>query len=225
MAMNASAYKMVALAKMPYKTLTNLSEDPNYVELPKLRREVYRNCAAVHSSCNGNNWHLELAMPVAHCAARNGGVAYTATPNHPGTYDMTIAANVGRVMQSRHEAEHKQRVDDHMIEQAVKNIIKIMLAEALPHWLLAEIEDRETGLNTISIHDIFDHAFDRRGQIQDDLVDVYTTIFNSPIDMSKGVNAYIELQEEYCEFFTNVQQPIMDTQLAAKGQLHAGQTG
>ena len=64
MAMNASAYEMAALAKMPYKTLTKVSEDPNYVELSKLRREVYQNCAAVHSFCNGNNGHLGIAMPI-----------------------------------------------------------------------------------------------------------------------------------------------------------------
>eukprot|EP00957_Ditylum_brightwellii_P025965 1963444-Ditylum_brightwellii.AAC.1 len=47
-----------------------------------------------------------------------------------------------------------------------------MLDEALPHWLLAEIEDMETGLNTM-----------------------------------------------------NTDQPISNTQLAVKGQLHVGQTG
>eukprot|EP00957_Ditylum_brightwellii_P015470 1164339-Ditylum_brightwellii.AAC.1 len=83
-----------------------------------------------------------------------------------------------------------------------------MLTEALPRWLLAEIKDRETGLNTVSIHDIFDHGFDRYGQIHDDLVDKYTSMYNAPIDMSKDAD-----------------QPITDAQLAEKGQLHVGQTG
>eukprot|EP00957_Ditylum_brightwellii_P119455 9114104-Ditylum_brightwellii.AAC.1 len=147
MSMNASAYKTAALAKMPYKTLMKVNEDPNYVELSKLCMEMYRNCAAVHNSCDGNNGHLGLAMSVAKYNARNGGITYTATPNHLGMYDGTIAANAGCVQQSHCEAEHKQRVDDHMIEQAVQNIIKIMLTEALPCWLLAEIEDREARLN------------------------------------------------------------------------------
>eukprot|EP00957_Ditylum_brightwellii_P052394 3973541-Ditylum_brightwellii.AAC.1 len=88
---------MAALAKMPYKTLTKVSEDPNYVELSKLRREVYQNCAAVHSSRNSNNSHLGIAMPINKCTTRNGGVVYTATLNHPGTYDSNIAANAGCV--------------------------------------------------------------------------------------------------------------------------------
>eukprot|EP00957_Ditylum_brightwellii_P101710 7751490-Ditylum_brightwellii.AAC.1 len=79
-----------------------------------------------------------------------------------------------------------------------------MLTEALPRWLLVKIEDRETGLNTISIHDIFDHAFDRHGQIQDNLVDEYTIIYNSAINMSKGFNACIKRQEECHDFFTDV---------------------
>eukprot|EP00957_Ditylum_brightwellii_P060981 4629008-Ditylum_brightwellii.AAC.1 len=100
-----------------------------------------------------------------------------------------------------------------------------MLDEALPRWLLADVEDRETGLNTVCIHDILDHAFDCRGQINDDLVDEYTNIFNSPIDMLKGFNTYVERQEECCDFFEDAEQPITNTQLAAIGQLHVGQTG
>eukprot|EP00957_Ditylum_brightwellii_P202234 15329216-Ditylum_brightwellii.AAC.1 len=100
-----------------------------------------------------------------------------------------------------------------------------MLDEALPRWLLAEIEDRETGLNTVSIHVILDHAFDCRGQIDDDLVDEYTNIYNSSIDMSKGFNTYVERQEECRDFYEDAEQPITNTQLAAKGQLHVGQTG
>ena len=71
MAMSANAYEMAALAKIPYKTLTKVSEDPNYVELSKLRREVYQNCAAVHSTQNGNNGHLGLVMDPAKICNKN----------------------------------------------------------------------------------------------------------------------------------------------------------
>ena len=68
-----SAYEAAVLAKMPYKELTKVNEDPNYVELSKLRREVYRNCAAVHSSLNGNMGHLGLSMPNAEYQTRMVG--------------------------------------------------------------------------------------------------------------------------------------------------------
>eukprot|EP00957_Ditylum_brightwellii_P147619 11242108-Ditylum_brightwellii.AAC.1 len=61
---------------MPYKTLTKVNDDPNYVELSKLCREVYQNCAAVNSTLNGNIGHLRLVMPPADYTARNGGIAY-----------------------------------------------------------------------------------------------------------------------------------------------------
>eukprot|EP00957_Ditylum_brightwellii_P015897 1197442-Ditylum_brightwellii.AAC.1 len=72
-----------------------------------------------------------------------------------------------------------------------------MLNEALPCWLLAEIEDRETGLNTMSIHNILDHAFDCMGQIDADLVDEYTNTYNSLIDMSKGFNTCRAIHLKY----------------------------
>eukprot|EP00957_Ditylum_brightwellii_P059996 4554710-Ditylum_brightwellii.AAC.1 len=181
MSTNASAYKAVALAKMPYKVLT-------------------KNCAAVQSALNGNNGNLGLTMPVAQCTTRTGGVAYVDSPNHPGAYDATIANNAEQVILSHREAEHKQQVDNHMIKKTVENIIKIMLDEAFSRWLLAEIEDREIGLNTMSIHNTLDNTFDCRGQIDDDLVDEYTNTYNSPIDMFKGFNVYVERQEECHDF-------------------------
>eukprot|EP00957_Ditylum_brightwellii_P055603 4213661-Ditylum_brightwellii.AAC.1 len=63
------------------------------------------NCAAVHSTQNGNNGHLGLVMDTAKYATRTGGVVYVASSQHPGTYDANIAANSGCVVQSRREAE------------------------------------------------------------------------------------------------------------------------
>eukprot|EP00957_Ditylum_brightwellii_P041805 3165713-Ditylum_brightwellii.AAC.1 len=44
------------------------------------------------------------------------------------------------------------------------------------------------------------------------------------MDVAQGFNVYVEHQEECQYFFADAQQPIKDTQLAAKGQLHVGQT-
>eukprot|EP00957_Ditylum_brightwellii_P045106 3420554-Ditylum_brightwellii.AAC.1 len=71
-----------------------------------------------------------------------------------------------------------------------------MLGNALPRWLLAEIEDRDTSLNNVSILDIFDHAFDHQGQIDDDLVDEYTRKYNAALDVAQSFNVYVERQEE-----------------------------
>eukprot|EP00957_Ditylum_brightwellii_P102845 7837217-Ditylum_brightwellii.AAC.1 len=80
---------------MLFKMLMKVSEDPNYIELCKLSREVYRNFAAVHSSQDGNNGHLGLALPAAQYAKQNGGESYIVSLNHPETYDRIIVANAG----------------------------------------------------------------------------------------------------------------------------------
>eukprot|EP00957_Ditylum_brightwellii_P202580 15330783-Ditylum_brightwellii.AAC.1 len=100
-----------------------------------------------------------------------------------------------------------------------------MLEEALLCWMLSEIEDRETGLNNVNLHAIFDYAFDRRGQINNVLVDEYTTVFNAQLDMLQGFNGYVERQEECRDFFVDAGQPVSDQQMSAKGQLHVCQTG
>eukprot|EP00957_Ditylum_brightwellii_P164981 12561494-Ditylum_brightwellii.AAC.1 len=91
--------------------------------------------------------HLGLVMPLADYTPQNGCIAYVASPNNPGPYDGTIANNAGSVQRSRREAQHQQRLDNHLIKLALQNVIKNMFGDALPRWLLAEIEDRDTGLN------------------------------------------------------------------------------
>eukprot|EP00957_Ditylum_brightwellii_P108094 8246622-Ditylum_brightwellii.AAC.1 len=100
MTSTAGAYEVAVLAKMPFKTLSKVGEDLNYVELSKLRQEVYQNCAALPSSLNGNNGHLGLVMPAVDYTACNNGNPYVASPNHPGNYDTTIGTNDCRVLQS-----------------------------------------------------------------------------------------------------------------------------
>eukprot|EP00957_Ditylum_brightwellii_P174210 13262996-Ditylum_brightwellii.AAC.1 len=87
--------------------------------------------------------------------------------------------------------------------------------EALPKWLLSKIEDHDTRLNTISLQDIFDHAYDRSGQIDNDLVGEYTNNFNAPINMTQGFNTYVECQEECRDFFSDLQQSITNQQLVS----------
>eukprot|EP00957_Ditylum_brightwellii_P054434 4124232-Ditylum_brightwellii.AAC.1 len=72
----------------------------------------------MHSALNGNMGHLKLVMPPAEYATRNGGNAYAASPKNPGPYDSTIANNAGSVQRSQREAQHQQRLDNHLIEQA-----------------------------------------------------------------------------------------------------------
>eukprot|EP00957_Ditylum_brightwellii_P158196 12041442-Ditylum_brightwellii.AAC.1 len=71
-----------------------------------------------------------------------------------------------------------------MIEKAVLQVCKNQLQEALPKWLLKEIEDRDT--------------------------DEYTTNFNGPIGMTQGFNTYVEQQKECRDFFSDALQPITD---------------
>eukprot|EP00957_Ditylum_brightwellii_P027316 2064987-Ditylum_brightwellii.AAC.1 len=95
----------------------------------------------------------------------------------------------------------------------------------MSQWLLGKIKDRDTGLKLVSILDIFNHVFDFRGQINDDLVDEYTSKYNFLANLSQGFNTSVKCQEECRGFFEAAEQPITSAQLAAKGQLHVGQTG
>eukprot|EP00957_Ditylum_brightwellii_P024281 1831429-Ditylum_brightwellii.AAC.1 len=83
-------------------------------------------------------------MDPAKYTTRTNGGTYAASPTHSRMYNANIAANSSHVVQNRCEAEHKQLIKDHMIKKAVLQVCKNQLQEALPKWLLMEIEDRDT---------------------------------------------------------------------------------
>ena len=88
------------MAKMPHKKLFKCSDETNFIELNKVRYQVYQNLAAIPSSLNGGNGHLGDGMHDAQYVARTG-TAYLAIDVDPGPYDATILGNPGRVTQSR----------------------------------------------------------------------------------------------------------------------------
>jgi hypothetical protein len=88
-----------------------------------------------------------------------------------------------------------------------------------------EIEDRITGLKNVTIIDIFDHAFDRKGHIDDNLVQQYHQVFCQPISVAEGIKAYINKQEDCQRFFQDAKQPISDAQMVSQAQLHVAETG
>eukprot|EP00957_Ditylum_brightwellii_P190274 14483434-Ditylum_brightwellii.AAC.2 len=101
---------------MQFKTFSKVSNDPNYIEFSKLRREVYCNGAAMYSSLNKNYGHLGLVMAVTEYTVRNGDNPYISSLIHSRVYDTTIGINTSRVHQNRREAQHTQRVDVHLME-------------------------------------------------------------------------------------------------------------
>ena len=75
--------------------------------------------------------------------------------------------------------------------KAVAVVIKSQIKNAVPALLLTEIEDEITGLNGVSIIDIFDHLFQRRGQINDTLVAENQAKIDEPFSRDEGMNNYI----------------------------------
>eukprot|EP00957_Ditylum_brightwellii_P152034 11576921-Ditylum_brightwellii.AAC.1 len=76
-----------------------------------------------------------------------------------------------------------------------------------------EIEDRITGLKNVTIIDIFDHAFDQKGHIDDSLVQQYHQLFCQPISVAEGIKSYINKQEDCQRSFQDAKQPISDAQM------------
>ena len=128
--MNKQALATV-LEKFPYKALSKCSNATNYVELAKVRNEVYKNLTAIDSALNGNQGHLGLAISDPGYTNQAGG-AFVKIPSNPGPYDLIIATNTGAVTRPRREAEHQERREAYRIQEACKTITKNQLDLAIP---------------------------------------------------------------------------------------------
>eukprot|EP00957_Ditylum_brightwellii_P165421 12594313-Ditylum_brightwellii.AAC.1 len=117
------------------------------------------------------------------------GGAFIEIPSNPWPYNLTLAANTGAVTRARREAEHQERREAYGIQEACKTITKNQHNLAIPRWLLNEIEDRITDLKNVTIIDIFDHAFDQKGRIDNNLVLQYQQSFRQPISVAEGIKS------------------------------------
>eukprot|EP00957_Ditylum_brightwellii_P108313 8263024-Ditylum_brightwellii.AAC.1 len=131
---------------------------------------------AINSALNGTHGHLGLAMSDP-AYTNQTGAAFVEIAADPGSYDLTIAANTDSITRAQRKAKHLERREAHHIQQACKTVSKNQLEVATPKWLLNKIEDCITGLENVSIINIFDHCFDWHGKIDDTLIMQYTTSF------------------------------------------------
>ena len=72
------------------------------------------------------------------------------------------------------------------------------------------------------IIDIFDHLFQRRGQINDTLVAENQAKINEPFSRDEGMNNYIRSVEKCQQLATDTKEPWSDGQLVRKGKTAIG---
>ena len=77
----------------------------------------------------------------------------------------------------------------------METVTKKLLKKAIPDNLLVEIEDEILILNDVSIMDILEHCFDRRGKLTDTLVEDNVRQADEPFMREEGMANYIRRLE------------------------------
>ena len=212
------------LEKFPHSEFTKIRGDGDYSQLYELRKQVYQNLVEIPCPYGAeNDGHLGLGMSPAQYELRTG--TRFRVPEDPGSYDESIAAASGSVLQARKEAEHKEAGRAFKTYRAVESVTKKLLKKALPESLLVEIEDEILGLNDVAIIDILEHCFDRRGQLTDTLVEDNHRRAEEPFDRSEGMANYIRRMEQCQQLATDAGEAWTDAQLVRRGQTAMGKSG
>lgn len=211
----------VVLAKMPHASLTKIRGDGDYAQLYQLQKEAYQNLSAIPCPYGAEgDGHLGLGMPTAQYLLQTG-VAFV-VPEDPGVYDDEIGPNAGAILRARKEATHREAVRAYKTCKAVKIVVKNQIQKALPETLLVEVEDDITGLNGVSIIDIFDHCFDRRGTLTDTLIDDNNRKAEEPFTCEEGMAGYIKRIKQCQQLTADAWEAWTESQLVRRGQTAMG---
>ena len=146
-------------------------------------------------------------------------------PDNPGPYDESIGGNSGPIARARGEAIHKEAVRAYKTCRAVEAVVRNQLQRALPPSLLVEIEDEITGLNGVPIVDILEHCFDRRGKINDTLIDDNNNKADEPFTQNEGMTNYIRRIEQCQQLAHDAGIAWTDAQLVQRAQTAMGKCG
>lgn len=149
----------------PHPILAPITGEPNIVSIRALRREIFANAAACHSTRGGgDNGHLGLVMTAASYLVRAGANNAYIAPVHPGAIpvhgDNPTAAQI-----SETNRQFEQAKADHRLHATVGQELRKQIIAAVEPRFFAILSDGDFGLAGITPLALLEHLQTTYGTI------------------------------------------------------------
>jgi len=154
----------------PHPILTPIKGKPTNVTLLPLKKELYSNAIAIHSTRGGGaNGHLAMLMPAATYLNR-AGEAFV-IPVHPGPAPVHPAGATGAQITEINRLYDKN-IAEHQLYLKVATKLKNQLLQAVDKIYLSILEDPEFGYADVQCGAMLSHLLDTYGVVDD--IDITT---------------------------------------------------
>jgi hypothetical protein len=158
------------LLTFPHPILTAIDKSPNNPSIQRLRKELYTNARAIHSTRGGGaNGHLAIVMEPADYVIRTS-VVFT-VPTHPGDAPVHIAgATQHQITETNRQFKHD--LNEFYLYISVREELKKQLLIAVPHRYLSILEDPVFGYADVTCHTMLTHLQTEYAQITNEDIEL-----------------------------------------------------
>ena len=150
----------------PHPTLTPIVGKPTHSTLQKMKKQVYANARAVHSTRGGGtNGHLACVMTTQAYFAR-ANVVFD-VPTHPGDAPMhTVGMTGNQITETNRQYAHD--LSEFRIFTNTAEALKKQILKAIPETYITILEDDDFGYADVTSTDLMVHLNRSYGQITAD---------------------------------------------------------
>ena len=210
-----------------YKILDKIHGTPDIDSILRLYKQVKRNLQRVPTKLGGGQLgYLALGIDTATFDALPNSNPFV-RPVHPGDFVVTIPRDLrgtGAVLSSQESMQQKARHDELIRQydecQAVEQITRSMITEAIDDEFLDELRNPDTDMIHESIPEIIKYLQTNFGKISEhELNDKEDTLKGMVYDPTSPVQTVFNKIKSFQDLCTLLQKPKTDGQLVTLGYL------
>lgn len=190
----------------PHPTLTPIRGKPTNSTLMTLRRQLYANARAVHSTRGGGaNGHLGIIMPAAAYLAR-AQVAFN-PPAHPGDAP-AHAAGATNAQITETNRQYNQDINDHRTVITLKEELKKQILAAVDDVYMQALQDPEFGYADVPPALMLSHLTATYGTITREDIDKNRDALVAPWNPDQPIEDLYSRLPEIVRIATLANEPI-----------------
>jgi hypothetical protein len=190
----------------PHPTLTPLTDKPSERSIRLLKREVFANAIAIHSTRGGGaHGHLFLVVPQAEY--NNMGLPLFVQPVHPGPNpvhgDAPTAAQITET-----NRQYTQNLTEFTLYRTATQEIKRQLLDAIPATYIDSLSDSLWGFTNVSPANILEHLTNTYGDVTPTDLEDNRNQLQAPWNIDEPIENIWTRTDQILDYATRNGEPI-----------------
>ena len=192
----------------PHPTLTAINGTPNLISVTNMRKQIYANARAIHSTRGGGiNGHLAIVMANATYVARSGQ-AFVA-PVHPGPPPVHNAGTTQAIITEANR-QYDRSLAEHSLYIQVKEELKKQILQAVDNQYLKPLEDPDFGYSDTTPLEMLTHLMTTYGSVTPQDIEANRDKLSEPWNPDEPIESLWERITTVRYYAEQAQEPITE---------------